>query len=62
VRGGGYLCHASYCSRYRVYARSANTPDSTGNMGSGWRTPSRLTDHGSGRVSTSASASRRTEG
>jgi formylglycine-generating enzyme len=34
VRGGSYLCHDSYCNRYRVAARSANTPDSTtGNMG-----------------------------
>lgn len=34
IRGGSYLCHASYCNRYRVAARSANTPDSTtGNMG-----------------------------
>jgi formylglycine-generating enzyme len=34
MRGGSYLCHASYCSRYRVAARSANTPDSAaGNIG-----------------------------
>jgi formylglycine-generating enzyme len=34
VKGGSYLCHRSYCNRYRVAARSANTPDSsTGNMG-----------------------------
>ena len=34
IRGGSYLCHASYCNRYRVAARSANTPDSsTGNIG-----------------------------
>jgi formylglycine-generating enzyme required for sulfatase activity len=34
VRGGSYLCHASYCDRYRVAARSSNTPDSTaGNLG-----------------------------
>jgi formylglycine-generating enzyme required for sulfatase activity len=34
IRGGSYLCHASYCNRYRVAARSFNTPDSsTGNMG-----------------------------
>jgi sulfatase modifying factor 1 len=32
IRGGSYLCHRSYCNRYRVAARSANTPDSsTGN-------------------------------
>jgi formylglycine-generating enzyme len=34
IRGGSYLCHASYCNRYRVAARSFNTPDSSaGNMG-----------------------------
>lgn len=34
TRGGSYLCHESYCNRYRVAARSANTPDSsTGNIG-----------------------------
>ena len=29
MRGGSYLCHASYCNRYRVAARSSNTPDSS---------------------------------
>lgn len=34
IRGGSYLCHASYCNRYRVAARTAVTPDSTtGHMG-----------------------------
>ncbi|MCC5581680.1 formylglycine-generating enzyme family protein [Microtetraspora sp. AC03309] len=34
LRGGSYLCHDSYCNRYRVAARSANTPDSSsGNTG-----------------------------
>ncbi len=34
IRGGSYLCHDSYCNRYRVGARSSNTSDSTtGNMG-----------------------------
>ncbi len=34
TRGGSYLCHDSYCNRYRVAARSSNTVDtSTGNMG-----------------------------
>jgi len=34
TRGGSYLCHASYCRRYRVSARNAVTPDSaTGNIG-----------------------------
>jgi len=28
MRGGSYLCHASYCNRYRVAARTKNTPDS----------------------------------
>ncbi len=33
-RGGSYLCHASYCKRYRVDARSHNTPKSAaGNLG-----------------------------
>jgi formylglycine-generating enzyme len=29
VRGGSFLCHHSYCHRYRVAARSHNTPDSS---------------------------------
>ena len=34
IRGGSYLCHDSYCNRYRVGARTSNTPDSsTGNLG-----------------------------
>ncbi|MFE0144894.1 formylglycine-generating enzyme family protein [[Kitasatospora] papulosa] len=34
MRGGSYLCHRSYCNRYRVAARTRNTPDSTtGNLG-----------------------------
>ncbi|MFF3399892.1 formylglycine-generating enzyme family protein [Streptomyces sp. NPDC002659] len=34
LRGGSYLCHASYCRRYRVSARMPNTPESsTGNIG-----------------------------
>jgi sulfatase modifying factor 1 len=34
LRGGSYLCHASYCSRYRNAARSRNSPDSSmGNAG-----------------------------
>ncbi|WP_422115433.1 formylglycine-generating enzyme family protein [Brachybacterium sp. UNK5269] len=40
LRGGSYLCHLSYCNRYRNSARSQNTPDSTtGNAG--FRTVSR---------------------
>lgn len=34
MRGGSYLCHESYCNRYRVGARTRNTPDSSsGNQG-----------------------------
>jgi sulfatase modifying factor 1 len=34
TRGGSYLCHASYCHRYRVAARTGNTPESSsGNCG-----------------------------
>lgn len=34
IRGGSYLCHDSYCHRYRVSARSWNTEVSTtGNLG-----------------------------
>ncbi|MDO9352218.1 MAG: formylglycine-generating enzyme family protein [Solirubrobacteraceae bacterium] len=29
VRGGSHLCHRSYCDRYRVAARTGNTPDSS---------------------------------
>jgi len=28
MKGGSYLCHQSYCNRYRVAARTSNTPDS----------------------------------
>lgn len=28
MKGGSYLCHASYCNRYRLAARTSNTPDS----------------------------------
>lgn len=28
MRGGSYLCHSSYCHRYRVAARTSSTPDS----------------------------------
>jgi formylglycine-generating enzyme required for sulfatase activity len=34
TKGGSYLCHASYCNRYRAAARTHNTPDSsTGHIG-----------------------------
>src|SRR4051812_38765140 len=29
MRGGSFLCHESYCNRYRVAARSSNTPNSS---------------------------------
>ncbi|WP_370290137.1 formylglycine-generating enzyme family protein [Nocardioides sp.] len=33
-RGGSYLCHDSYCNRYRVAARDHSAPgDTTGNIG-----------------------------
>lgn len=34
MKGGSYLCHNSYCNRYRNSARTQNSPDSsTGNLG-----------------------------
>ena len=34
MKGGSFLCHKSYCNRYRVAARTSNTPDSsTQNIG-----------------------------
>lgn len=29
MKGGSYLCHESYCNRYRVSARTSNTPESS---------------------------------
>ena len=29
IKGGSFLCHRSYCNRYRLAARSLNTPDSS---------------------------------
>ena len=29
LKGGSYLCHPSYCYRYRIAARTGSTPDST---------------------------------
>ncbi len=29
LKGGSFLCHASYCFRYRIAARTGNTPDSS---------------------------------
>ena len=38
MKGGSYLCHASYCWRYRNAARTGTAPDtSTGHIGSAWR-------------------------
>ncbi|KKZ75458.1 serine/threonine protein phosphatase [Streptomyces showdoensis] len=42
IRGGSYLCHDSYCNRYRVAARSHNTPDSSTGHG-GFRCARSLT-------------------
>jgi formylglycine-generating enzyme len=34
MKGGSYLCHASYCSRYRLAARTSNSEDAgAGNLG-----------------------------
>ncbi len=34
IKGGSFLCHESYCTRYRIAARTGNTPDSaTSHMG-----------------------------
>ncbi|HUZ17875.1 MAG TPA: formylglycine-generating enzyme family protein [Spirochaetia bacterium] len=34
MKGGSFLCHVSYCNRYRVAARTSNTQDSsTANLG-----------------------------
>lgn len=34
IRGGSYLCHESYCNRYRLGARSSSTSESSaGNVG-----------------------------
>ena len=34
MKGGSFLCHESYCNRYRLGARTSNTPDSsTANLG-----------------------------
>jgi formylglycine-generating enzyme required for sulfatase activity len=30
MRGGSYMCHDSYCNRYRVAARTRNEPDASG--------------------------------
>ncbi|MBT0773135.1 formylglycine-generating enzyme family protein [Kineosporia sp. J2-2] len=40
MRGGSFLCHPSYCNRYRNAARSSNTPDSS-MANTGFRTVAR---------------------
>lgn len=40
MRGGSFLCHDSYCNRYRNAARSSNTPDSS-MANTGFRTVAR---------------------
>jgi formylglycine-generating enzyme len=37
IRGGSFLCHHSYCNRYRNAARASNTPDSSA-ANTGFRT------------------------
>ena len=55
MRGGSYLCHDSYCNRYRNAARSQNTPDSS--MGNaGFRTVSRSPGLATAPVRTGAGA------
>lgn len=27
LKGGSFLCHSSYCYRYRIAARTGNSPD-----------------------------------
>lgn len=29
IKGGSFMCHVSYCFRYRIAARTSNTPDSS---------------------------------
>ena len=29
IKGGSYLCHASYCTRYRITAFTVNSPESS---------------------------------
>lgn len=43
MRGGSFLCHASYCNRYRVSARTGNTPDSSTSH-CGFRVVEKLTE------------------
>lgn len=45
IRGGSFLCHDSYCNRYRVAARSKNSPDSSSSH-CGFRTVAIDTERG----------------
>ncbi|WP_188944708.1 formylglycine-generating enzyme family protein [Nakamurella endophytica] len=45
IRGGSFLCHDSWCNRYRTAARSANSPDSSA-AHTGFRTVARRTTGG----------------
>ena len=42
-KGGSFLCHRSYCFRYRIAARSGTSPDSASTRRGGSGTPSRRT-------------------
>ncbi len=58
LRGGSYLCHASYCRRYRTSARTAATADSSlGHTGFRLAASSRAAPSASGDCSGSASSS-----
>jgi formylglycine-generating enzyme required for sulfatase activity len=45
MRGGSFLCHESYCNRYRNAARTSNTPDSS-MANAGFRTVTPRGDQG----------------
>ena len=48
TKGGSYLCHRSYCYRYRVGARSGSPPD-TGTGNTGFRIVIDIKEHGTAR-------------
>ena len=45
IRGGSYLCHDSYCNRYRVAARTGTPPD-TATSNTGFRCAADLSERG----------------
>jgi formylglycine-generating enzyme len=47
-RGGSFLCHDSYCNRYRVAARGSNTPASS-SSNQGFRVAANVSGHGDER-------------